>query len=311
MGFEKSLRKAVYVKIQIDSHVYYIFVWDCMDKQTIAIYEPDGPIRKGYFNLGKEMFQETKENKWLIWQLFWRDFKGAYSQSFLGILWALIIPLGALITFIVLRGSGIFNVGDIPVPYTIYAILGLTFFQLFSTGIQRSTNSLVSAGGMLKKIYFPREALIFSSLGTAITSFLIQMVVVFILFGIYGFIPNWKIIFLPLMMIPLLLLTCGLGFIFSIMNGVIRDLGIILTFVLTFLLFITPIAYEKPDTGLISTMSNINPLYYLSVAPRDIILMGKIGDPTGYFISCVFSIFIFFFCWMSFHLAEQKIAERL
>ena len=282
-----------------------------MDEQIISIYEPDSQIRKGYFKLWKEMFHEIKDSKWLIWQLFLSRFKGSYSQSFFGIAWVLISPLVALVTFIVLRGAGLFDVGEIEVPYAIYALLGLTFWQIFATGIQRSTNSLVGARGMVKKINFPREVLIFSSFGTVITSFLIQMVFVFILFGVYGFIPNWKIIFLPLMMIPLLLLTCGLGFIFSIINGIIRDLGRILSFGLTFLLFITPIAYEKPDTGFITTLANLNPVYYLSIAPREIALKGILGDPFGYFISCTFSIFIFFVCWMSFHLAEPRIIERL
>ncbi|MFX0134038.1 MAG: ABC transporter permease [Candidatus Hodarchaeota archaeon] len=282
-----------------------------MGEQIVTIHEPDGPIRKGYLKLWKEIFQETKDSKWLIWQLFLRNFKGIYSQSILGIAWVLIMPLGTLLTFIVLKGTGIFDVGEIKVPYAIYAILGLTFWQIFATGIQRSTNSLVSAGGMLKRIYFPREVLVFSSLGTIITSFLIQMILVFLLFVVYSFIPNWHIIFLPLMTIPLLLLTCGLGFIFSLINGVIRDLGRLLSFGLIFLLFITPIAYEKPDTGVITTLANINPVYYLSVAPREIALTGNLSDPFSYFISCAFSIFIFFVCWMSFHLAEPRIIERL
>jgi len=279
--------------------------------ENIVINEPDGQIKIGYIKLWREMIHETKESKWLIWQLFWSGFKGTYIQSFLGIAWVLIMPLGTLATFIILRGAGLFNVGKIEVPYPIFAFLGLMFWQIFVTGIQRSTNSLASAGRMLKKIYFPREVLVFSSLGTAIFSFLIQMVFVFLLFGVYGFLPNWKIIFLPLMTIPLLLLTCGLGFIFSLINGVIRDLGRILSFGLTFLLFITPIAYEPPDTGFVATLATINPLYYLTVAPRDIALIGNLSDPSGYFISCIFSIFIFFFFWMSFHLAEPRITERL
>lgn len=282
-----------------------------MDEPIVVIHESDGLIRKGYIQLWKEMFKETKESKWLIWQLFWRGFKGSFGQTFLGIAWVLISPLVSLAIFIILRGAGVFNVGKIEVPYAIYALLGLMFWQIFASGIQRSTHSLVGNRSLMKRIYFPREVLVFSSLGTIIISFLIQMGIVFLLFGVYGFIPNWKIIFLPFMTIPLLLLTCGLGFMFSIINGVIRDLGRVLSFGLTFLLFITPIVYEKPDTGFIPTLANINPLYYLIVAPRGIALEGNLSDPFGYFISCAFSICVFFVCWMSFHLAEPRVIERL
>jgi lipopolysaccharide transport system permease protein len=282
-----------------------------MSEKKIAIYEPDRAIKQGYFTLWKENFQDLKENLWLIRQFFLRDFKGQYSQSLLGIIWAFILPLVTLAIFLLLRSSGLFNVGTIEVPYVIYALLGLSFWQLFVTGIVQSTNSLVSAGSMIKKVNFPRETLIFASLGNALFSFTLQMIIVFILFGIYGFIPHWKFVLFPFMLIPIVLLTCGLGFIFSIINGVIRDLGRILGLGLTFLLFITPIAYELPEIGFVATLALINPLYYLSIAPRDIALTGSLSHPLGYFISCGLSIVIFFFCWMTFHLTETRIPERL
>ena len=282
-----------------------------MDEHKPTIYEPDRSIKQGYIALWKEIFQDMKDSAWLIRQLFLRDFKAQYSQSLLGFFWAFIIPLATLGTFIVLRSSGIFTGGDITVPYVIYALLGLTFWQLFSMGIIQSTNSLVNAGNMIRKINFPRESLVFASFGNAIFSFLLQMIIVFILFGVYGFIPNWKFVVFPLMAIPLLLLTCGLGFIFSIINGVIRDLGRLITLGLTFILFITPIAYERPETGFVSTLAGINPLYYLSIAPRDIALTGTLSHPFGYFISCSISILVFFFCWIIFHLTETRIAERI
>jgi lipopolysaccharide transport system permease protein len=282
-----------------------------MVKKNPTIYEPERPIKRGFKTLWKEIFQDTKESTWLIRQLFIRDFKGQYEQSLLGVAWALIIPLVSLATFVVLRSSGFFNVGSIEVPYVIYALLGLSFWQLFVTGLVQSTNSLVSAGGMIKKINFPREALIFASFGNTIISFLLQMGVVFILFVVYGFIPNWKFILFPIMVIPSLLLSGGLGFICSILNGIIRDLGRILTLGLTFSLFITPIAYELPESGFVAKLARINPLYYLSIAPRDIALTGTLSNPLGYFISCILSVFVFFFCWMGFHLAEPRIAERI
>ena len=282
-----------------------------MEEQKIVIYEPDRSLKQGYIGLWKEIFQDTKESVWLTWQLFLRDFKAMYSQSLLGAVWALIIPLITLATFILLRSSGLFSVGAVEMPYAIYALLGLAFWQLFVTGLVQSTNSLASASSMIKKINFPRETLVFASFGNTIISFILQMGIVFVLFGVYGFIPHWQFIVFPLMAIPILLQTCGLGFICSIINGVIRDLGRMLGLGLTFLLFITPIAYESPETGFIATLARINPLYYLSVGPRDVALTGALSYPLGYFISCAFSLFIFFFCWMAFHLTETRIAERI
>ena len=87
------------------------------------------------------MFSEIKNSKWLIFQLFLRDVKSMYKQSFIGVFWTLIIPFFALGTFIVLNSSGIITLGDINAPYPIFAVLGLAFWQIFSTGINWSKKS--------------------------------------------------------------------------------------------------------------------------------------------------------------------------
>ncbi len=141
--------------------------------EIITTYEPDNSLKKGYLSIVSEIFNELKKNRWLTYQLFKRDFFAVYKQSFVGILWALIIPLVSVGTFIILNRSGIFTIGDIDVPYPIYAILGMAFWQLFSTGLIASSNSLVKAGSMIVKINFSKKALVIASTGQSLISFLI------------------------------------------------------------------------------------------------------------------------------------------
>ena len=282
-----------------------------MTEQEITIYEPNKAVKQSLIVTLREMFLELKESKWVMWQLFLRDFKGGYRQSFLGMGWAIILPLVTLGTFILLNSSGLFNVGNIEVPYAIYVILGLAFWQLFAVGLPRSTTSLTLSGGLIKNVNISKEAIVFSSLGFTFITFILQMAVVLVISIIYGFIPNWKFVFFPLLMIPILLITFGLGLIFSIINSVVRDIGNIIPIGITFLLFLTPIAYEIPNVGFISTLANYNPIYYLVVAPRDLALTGELTNPAAFFISTIIAIFIFFFCWIAFHITETRIAERV
>ena len=67
--------------------------------------------------------------------MFLRDIKSMYKQSFVGVFWTLVIPFITLGTFVLLNRSGVFSLGDIDVPYPIFAILGLAFWQIFSAGI--------------------------------------------------------------------------------------------------------------------------------------------------------------------------------
>jgi lipopolysaccharide transport system permease protein len=279
--------------------------------ETITTYEPDNSLKKGYLSIFSEIFNELKKNRWLTYQLFKRDFFALYKQSFIGVFWALIIPLVSVGTFIVLNQSGIFTIGDIDVPYPIYAILGMAFWQLFSTGLVASSNSLVSAGSMITKINFSKKSLVIASIGRSIVSFLIQFVLVAILFVFYGVAPNIAILLIPIVVIPIMVLTLGLGFILSLLNGIVRDIGNILSVLMTFFMFLTPVLYAKPTTGILATVTNYNPLYYMVSAPRELILMGTITEWKGFLIAGILSVIVFMVCLVVFHLTETRVAERI
>lgn len=280
-------------------------------KNSLTIYEPDNSINKGYLNIFKEITREIKLNHWLTFQLFKRDFLALYKQSFIGVFWALIIPLISVGTFIILNSSGIFIIGDLNVPYPIYAILGMAFWQIFAVGIISSSNSLVKAGSMIIRINFSKKSLVMASFGQSFVPFLIQLFLLIILFFTYQITPKLTILLIPLFLIPLILLTLGLGFILSILNGVVRDVGNALSFLITFFMFLTPVLYEKPNEGILTSITKYNPIYYLIQVPREIILMGNSTEWKGYIISCISSLIVFITCIIIFHLTETRVAERI
>ena len=279
--------------------------------ESITTYEPDNSLKNGYLSIFSEIFNELKKNTWLTYQLFRREFFALYKQSFIGVLWAIIIPLVSVGTFIVLNRSGIFSTGDINVPYPIYAILGMAFWQLFSAGLIAGSNSLVNAGAMIAKINFSKKSLVIASTGQSIVSFLIQFILVGILFIYYGIVPNIAILLIPIVIIPMMLLTLGLGFVLSLLNGIMRDIGNTLAILMTFLMFLTPVLYAKPTTGILATVTNYNPLYYLVSSPRDLILTGTIPEWNGFLIASITSAIICIVCLIVFHLTETRVAERI
>lgn len=279
--------------------------------ETIVTYEPDNSLKKGYLSIFREIFSEIKKNRWLTYQLFKRGFVTTYKQSFFGILWAFIVPFVSVGTFVVLNISGLFIIGNISVPYPIYALLSMAFWQLFSTGLVACSNSLVTAGSMITRINFSKKALIIASFGQSLFSFLIQFAMVAILFVFYGVAPPVTILLVPVVMIPIMLLTLGLGFIVSLLYGIIRDIANVLSLFLTFLLFLTPVLYAKPLTGILVQISKYNVLYYLISVPRDMILFGMFSEWEGFLISSILSAIIFSLCLVAFHLTETRIAERI
>ena len=280
-------------------------------KDEIVTYQPDNAIRKGVFTLSLEIGKELVSNRWLTYQLFKRDFLTVYKQSLIGILWAFIIPFVSVGTFIILNNSGVFTIGTINVPYPIYAILGMAYWQLFSAGLIASAGSLVKAGSMIVKINMSKKALVLASAGQSLVAFLIQILLVFVLCVYYGINPGINLLLIPLFIIPIMLITLGIGFIVSLLNGVMRDIGNALSILMTFLMFLTPILYEKPTTGLLVRITRYNPLYFLVSFPRNAILAGTFHEWKGYVFSCVGAVAAFVIFLFIFHLTESRISERI
>jgi lipopolysaccharide transport system permease protein len=281
-----------------------------MANNTVT-YEPDNSLKKGYASLIRDIVNEFTVNRWLFWQLFKRDFLAVYKQSFIGVFWALIIPLISVGTFVLLNRSGIFVAGSINVPYPVYAVLGMAFWQLFSTGLLAGSNSLVKAGSMVVKINFSKKSLVLASSSQGIVSFAVQLLLGVILCFAYGIIPKWQILFVPFTILPLLLLTFGISLLLAVLNGVMRDVGNVITFFLTFLMFLTPVLYAAPESGFLAELMKWNPLSYLISASRQLILYGAIYEWRGFIYSTLISVFIFVFCLLAFHLTETRVAERI
>jgi lipopolysaccharide transport system permease protein len=273
----------------------------------LEIYEQDKYLKRGIW-IWQDMFKELFASRELIWRLFLRDLLARYKQTVLSYLWILITPFIAIGTFVFLNSSGLINIGSTDVPYPLFALIGLSVWQLFSASLISGCNSLVSAGGMLSKVSFPREALVFSSLAQSLFEFLIKFCLIIIFFFIYRFKPHLAIILFPIAIIPIIILTLGLSLILSLVNGVFRDTANAVTLLTTFLMFLSPVLYPLPPEKLPFRLNLLAPLIN---APRDVIVYGHIKEPQNFIIATAVSLLIFFISWRIFHLSETKIPERL
>lgn len=282
-----------------------------MKNHNQKIYSAKSIYRHSLGEILKDMLQEAVSSKELTWQLFLRDYKARYKQSLVGWLWIFLMPIITMATFLALNVSGIIKIGNIPVPYPIYGLLGFSLWQIFSNGWLLLSGSIVSAGTLVSQINFPRVSLVVSYMGQVLMDFLIRLVLVLIVYLIYGLSPSIWIIIFPLFLLPLILLTLGLSFISSLLNVIMRDTKDIIGVVLNFLLFLMPIMYVIPEKGLIAKINQYNPIFFLVTTPRDIIVSGAIEYPKEYFLSSLLALFIFILGWYIFYISQPKIAERI
>ncbi len=282
-----------------------------LKKDEIVKYRPNNSIRKGYWAIYAEIVQEIVSNRWLIFQLIKRDFSASYKQSMMGFVWAFVVPLISIGTFMVLNHSGIFNIGKTNVPYPLFVVLGMSLWQLFSTGLLAGSQSLVLAGQMISKINFSRKSLVISSVGQSLIAFVVQMLLFAVLCVCYRIVPHVEILLLPLILIPLLLMTLGFGFILSILSGIMKDVTALLPMCMTFLMFLTPVLYPKPMQGVLMSVGQYNPMYYFISTARELAFEGQVSHMQGLIASSIFAVVVFIVCIKIFHLTETKITERV
>jgi len=280
-------------------------------KEETRVYESNAQIKLGWLFVWKEMIRELVNSRELIWRLFLRDFLAKYKQSLLGVIWAIIMPLLMMGSFLLLNKAGVINIAKTEVPYPVFALLGLCIWQLFATGLTACTNSILGGGSMVVKINFPKEALVIASLAQSVFDFLVRIGLLAAAFVIYKTAPSWASLFLPFTLLPLILLTLALGLLFSLFNALMRDTANIVTLLTTFLLFLTPVLYPAPVNGFFANVFVLNPLSVLVCGNRDLVLFGYIKEPLQFWLVSFASLIIFLLSWRAFHLVESRMAERV
>ncbi len=188
-------------------------------------------------------FSEIWRYRELFFVLAWKDIKVRYKQTILGAIWAVFQPLISMFIFTLFFG----NFANIPsgeLPYSLFVLTGLVFWNYFSGILSRASNSLIENEGIVKKVYFPREILPISTVGANLIDFGISFVLLVIVSFYFHFMPNLLIVFIvPLGLIITTFGACGLGLLFSAFNIKYRDVRYILPFFIQMMIFLTPVIY--------------------------------------------------------------------
>ena len=188
------------------------------------------------------LFKDLYAYRELLKSIVKKEIRGKYKGSFLGILWSFVNPLlmtlvYALVFPYLLRGSGYEH-------YTTFLIIGILPWNWFTTCISQGTFTVLGNGGIIKKVYFPREILPISVVTSGIVNYLISCLVMFIFLICSGIGFSKYIVFFPIIMIAQYLLTLGIIFITSAINVYVRDLEYIINFFIQMLFYGTPILYS-------------------------------------------------------------------
>lgn len=184
----------------------------------------------------------------LLQNLTNREVRGKYRRTALGQLWSLANPIAAILIYTFIF-SFIFRlpaqVGD---PsglnnYALWLVCGLLPWLFFNRVLTLGVDSLVANAGLIQKVYFPRIVLPLSLANATFFTWILEMGVLVIALTILGsFVLPWLSL-LAVFMVLFALFSVGLAMVLSIVNVYFRDLSYLLTIVLQFWFYLTPILY--------------------------------------------------------------------
>jgi lipopolysaccharide transport system permease protein len=192
------------------------------------------------FSLGlKELWQYRE----LFYFFTWRDIKVKYKQTSLGILWALLQPLGMMLIFTFLF-SRTWKIDTGPVAYPVFVLAGLILWNLFNASVSNAGESMIRNGHIINKIYFPRLVIPCSSLLVALFDFMIGFVIFIVFCIVYRQPLTASILFaFPSAVLIVLLASFGAGSFLAALNVKYRDFRYTIPFLLQFLFFSSQVIY--------------------------------------------------------------------
>lgn len=191
--------------------------------------------------------------------LAWRDISVRYKQTFIGAIWAVIRPFLTMIVFTVVFS----RVADLPTegsaPYPIMVFAGMLPWFLFAGVMSDGSQSLVTNGPLVGKVYFPRILIPVSSAAVHMVDFLVSLVVLFGLCLWFGFLPSQRIILLPAFLILALVAAVGPALMMSAWNVKYRDFRYIIPFIVQFGIYVSPVGFSSSIVP-----ENFKTLFYLN-----------------------------------------------
>lgn len=275
-----------------------------------TVHTPESLLRHPR-QLLRQMWYDLLASRELAWRLMVRDISAQYRQSVLGIVWAFIPPIVMAAGFTLASQANIVNVGKTDLPYSAYVIFSTALWQTFVESLNGPVDAVIKAKPMLARVNFPREAVILAKVGEVLFNFAIKLLLIVGLFIWYRIGVSWTVIIAPVALIHLIMLGTFLGTLLSPLGVLYQDVSKSLTMVTGFWLFLTPVVYSVPSSGLFGFLIKLNPVTPLLVTTRELATTGIISEPVGFWVVSIITWVGLLLTWIAFRIALPYVIERV
>lgn len=262
----------------------------------------------------------SRKNRLLLKAMVSTDFKLRYQQSILGYLWSVLKPL-MLFAIMYLVFVKFLRFGqDIP-HFAVALLLGTVVWGFFSEATSGGMLSVVGHGDLLRKIYFPKQIVVISSIASALINFSINFIVVLLFSLVNGVHLTWSSLLIIPIFVELVLLATGVAFFLGALFVNFRDLNPIWEVVMQAGFYATPIIYPVsmvannigPDAAryiLLNPMAQIiQDARHVLISPANVTIWESFSSPLSGMIPILLSVLIFVAGLMFFSSRAKQFAE--
>jgi lipopolysaccharide transport system permease protein len=238
----------------------------------------------------------------LLFTLVRRDLEARYKGSVLGNLWPLLNQLSQLLIYtyvfsVVLKVK--LSLEGLPsnnLTFGLWIFAGIVPWFAFTNGFTRAAGSVIEQPNLVKKVVFPLVLLPLVPILSAFIESLLGLSALIVLLAVTSQTVQGTLWLLPLVWIPQLFLTAGLGYLTAGLTVFLRDVAQTLGIVLNVLFYLTPIVYpaSKIPEEFRSWVFWLNPLATIVEVYRDLVLGGEVKHWTEWGVALIVSIVIFY-----------------
>lgn len=230
------------------------------------------------------LFHSLWGNRDLIRQMIGREVVGRYRGSAMGLAWSFFNPIFLLLVYtfvfsVVFKSRWGISANESKTQFAVILFAGMIVHGLFAEVLNRAPSLIISNANYVKKVVFPLEILPVVALGAALFHSLISFGVLFLAFlGFNGYL-YWTSIYIPLILMPFIILTMGFAWMLASLGVYLRDVGQTVSIITMILMFLAPVFY--PITALPPELQfwiMANPLTFIIEEIRAVLVWGRTPD---------------------------------
>lgn len=263
------------------------------------------------------LVQGLWHNRKLILQMSRREVIGRYKGSVLGLLWSFLNPVFMLTVYtfvfsVVFKARWGVDGNDSKTQFAVVLFVGMIVHGLFAEVVNRAPSLILANVNYVKKVIFPLEILPVITMCAALFHGLVSLAVLLIAFFIFNHSLQWTVIFIPLVLLPLVILTLGCAWMLASLGVFIRDVGQTIGIVTTVMMFLSPVFF--PVTSLPEVYRPLimaNPLTFIIEQAREVLIWGHLPDWIGLGIYAVVATVVAWVGYVWFQKTRKGFADVL